>query len=267
MCLVILRDVFVSKQEAMQQRETAQKIALQALRVATAIETVVRHLKYTQQSLLDRFHCMIYGCLCLKCSYESFLGQCRTFANLSKSAKADCPAACFDKFLEFHSQISETVNEIASIEAAASTTENKSEDGSSSILHEIPHNSIDQEKTTSKRRTVLKQQQNHKQMRSNDENKNPAAPSSGLGNTARLVKEIENEAANWFMEFIEKALEKGMKKCRGTSDADVKKVPQSLILKVVNWVEAEQSADNTKRPVHPRASHITRKLRIKLKNP
>ncbi|CAH8253360.1 unnamed protein product [Arabidopsis lyrata] len=221
--------------EAMQQRETAQKIALQALREATATETVVRHLK--------------------------------TFANLSKSAKADCPAACFDKFLEFHSQISETVNEIASIEAAASTTENKSEDGSSSILHEIPHNSIDQEKTTSKRRTVLKQQQNHKQMRSNDENKNPAAPSSRLGNTARLVKEIENEAANWFMEFIEKALEKGMKKCRDTSDADVKKVPQSLILKVVNWVEAEQCADNTKRPVHPRASHITRKLRIKLKNP
>lgn len=197
------------------------------------------------------------------------MGLNRTFATLSKSAKADCPAACFDKFLEFHSQISETMNEIASTEAAASsaTTENKSEDGSSLILQEIQHNSNDQEKTTSKRRTVLKQQQNHKQMRSNDENKNPAASSSGLGNTARLVKEIEKEAANWFMEFIEKALEKGMKKCKGTGDADVKKVPQSLILKVVNWVEAEQSADNTRRPVHPKASHITRKLRIKMKNP
>jgi hypothetical protein len=218
--------------EAMQQRETAQKIALQALREATTTETVVRHLK--------------------------------TFANLSKSAKADCPAACFDKFLEFHSQISETMNEIASIEAAASpaTTEKKSEDGSL-ILHEIQHNSIDQEKTTSKRRILLKQQQK----RSNDENKNPAVSLSGSGNTARLVKEIEKEAANWFMEFIEKALEKGMKKCKGTSDADVKKVPQSLILKVVNWVEEEHSADNTKRPVHPKASHITRKLRIKLKNP
>ncbi|XP_010498886.1 PREDICTED: uncharacterized protein LOC104776501 [Camelina sativa] len=227
--------------EAMQQRETAQKIALQALREATTIETVVRHLK--------------------------------TFANLSKSAKADCPAVCFDKFLEFHSQIAETMNEIASIEAAASsatTTENKSENGSSVILHEIQHNSNDHEKTTAKRRIVLKQQQqSNKQLRSHDENKNPAAPSSssGLGNTARLVKEIEKEAANWFMEFIEKALEKGMKKCRGSGDADVKKVPQSLILRVVNWVEAEQSADNTRRPVHPKASHITRKLRIKLKNP
>ncbi|CAH8382960.1 unnamed protein product [Eruca vesicaria subsp. sativa] len=223
--------------EAMQQRETAQKIALQALREATVTETVVRHLK--------------------------------TVANLSKSAKLDCPAACFEKFLEFHKQISETMSEISSIEAASET---KTEDGSTSlILSEINHNSIDQEKTATKRRTTttLKQQQNHKQLRSNDENKNPSAhpPPSGLGNTARLAKEIEKEAANWFMEFIEKALDKGMKKCKGTGDADVKKVPQSLILQVVNWVEAEQSADNTRRSVHPKASQITRKLRIKMKNP
>ncbi|KAF8086774.1 hypothetical protein N665_0613s0042 [Sinapis alba] len=221
--------------EAMQQRETAQKIALQALREATVTETVVRHLKI--------------------------------LANLSKSAKPDCPAACFEKFLEFHRQVSETMTEIASIEAA---NESKSEDGSCSILNEIQHNSIDQEKTASKRRTTaVKQQQNHKKLRSNDENKNPSAapPPPGLGNAVRLAKEIEKEAANWFMEFIEKALEKGMKKCKGTDDADVKKVPQSLILQVVNWVEAEHSADNTRRPVHPKASQITRKLRIKMRNP
>ena len=159
------------------------------------------------------------------------------------------------------------MTEIASIEAA---NVNKSEDGSSSILNEIQHNSIDQEKTASKRRTTaLKQQQNHKKLRSNDENKNPSAapPPSGLGNSVKLAREIENEAANWFMEFIEKALERGMKKCKGTCDADVKKVPQPLIIQVVNWVEAEQSADNTRRPVHPKASQITRKLRIKMKNP
>ncbi|CAG7899395.1 hypothetical protein HID58_030587 [Brassica napus] len=230
--------------EAMQQRETAQKIALQALREATVAETVVRHLK--------------------------------TLASLSKSAKPDCPAVCFEKFLEFHKQISETMREISSIEAAvlSASENNKSEDRSTSlILNEIQHNSIDQEKTATKRRTTtsLKQQQNHKQLRSNDENKNPSAPpppSSGLGNTARLAKETEKEAANWFMEFIDKALEKGMKKCKDTGDADVKKVPQSLILQVVNWVEAEQSADNnTRRQLHPRASQITRKLRIKMKNP
>ncbi|KAF2556812.1 hypothetical protein F2Q68_00014041 [Brassica cretica] len=126
------------------------------------------------------------------------------------------------------------------------------------------------DQASKKRTTALKQQQqNHKKLRSNNENKNPSAapPPSGLVNSVKLAREIEKEAANWFMEFIEKALEKGMKKCKGTGDADVKKVPQSLILRVVNWVEAEQSADNTRRPVHPKASQITRKLRIKMKNP
>ncbi|CAA7014347.1 unnamed protein product [Microthlaspi erraticum] len=215
--------------EATQLRETAQKIALQALREATATETVVRHLK--------------------------------TFGNLTKSAKADCPAGCFEKFMEFHHQMALTKTEITSIEAAVSDAENqkpREEDGSP-ILQEISHNSIDQTKNRSKRRIVLKQQQSEvKTTRSNDENKNP--PSSGISNTLRLTKEIEDEAANWFMEFIETALDKGMKKSRGPDDADVKKVPQSLILSVLNWIESEQR-------VHPKASKITRKLRIKLKNP
>ncbi|VVA94801.1 unnamed protein product [Arabis nemorensis] len=233
--------------EATQLRETAQKIALQALREATATETVVRHLK--------------------------------TFANLSKSAKADCPAACFEKFMEFHQQIAQTITEIASIEAAISDTTSMSQntftrtenqkpkEDESSILHEIAHNSIDQEKSRSKRRIILKQQQSEvKTLRSNDENKNPAC--GGIGNTIRLAKEIEDEAGNWFMEFIEMALEKGMKKSKGPDDADVKKVPQSMILKVLNWVEVEQSdSNNKKRTVHPKASKITRKLRIKSKNP
>uniref|UniRef100_A0A1J3DCB0 Uncharacterized protein n=1 Tax=Noccaea caerulescens TaxID=107243 RepID=A0A1J3DCB0_NOCCA len=218
--------------EATQLRETAQKIALQALREATATETVVRHLK--------------------------------TFGNLTKSAKADCPAACFEKFMEFHQQMAQTITEITSIEAAAvSDGENKSQsmkprEEEPSILHEIAHNSIDQTKNRSKRRIVLKPQSEGKTMRSNDENKNPA--SSGIGNTVRLAKEIVDEAAHWFMAFIEMALEKGMKKSRGPDDADVKKVQQPLILSVLNWIEREQR-------VHPKASKITRKLRIKLKNP
>ncbi|KFK41454.1 hypothetical protein AALP_AA2G132500 [Arabis alpina] len=233
--------------EATQLRETAQKIALQALREATATETVVRHLK--------------------------------TFANLSKSAKADCPTACFEKFIEFQQQMTQTITEITFIEAAVSDAENKSQnintrtenqkpkEEESSILHEIAQNSIDQEKSRSKRRIILKQQQSEvKTLRSNDENKNPAC--SGIGNTIRLAKEIEDEAGNWFMEFIEMALEKGMKKSRGPNDADVKKVPQSLILKVLNWAEVEQSDSNNKRRiVHPKASKITRKLRIKSRNP
>ncbi|CAN6801854.1 hypothetical protein Bca4012_076235 [Brassica carinata] len=84
-------------------------------------------------------------------------------------------------------------------------------------------------------------------MRSNDETKNLSlAPPSGFGNPAKLTKEIEQEAANWFMRFMEKALEKRIKKCKGTGDEDVNKDPQSLIFQVVNWVEAEQSADSTR---------------------
>ncbi|KAL0669139.1 hypothetical protein Bca4012_031843 [Brassica carinata] len=64
--------------------------------------------------------------------------------------------------------------------------------------------------------------------------------------STKLTKEIEQGAANWFIRFMEKVMEKGMKKCKGTGDADVNKDPQSLIFQVVNWVEAEQSADSTR---------------------
>lgn len=99
----------------------------------------------------------------------------------------------------------------------------------------------------------------------NDENKKPGS-SSSLSNTIKLGKQIETEAGNWFMDFLEKALEKGMKKFKGKVESDARKIPQSLILKVINWVEVEQ-CDSSKRPVHPRAAQIARKLRIKMKNP
>ena len=98
----------------------------------------------------------------------------------------------------------------------------------------------------------------------NDENSKPG--SCSLSNTIKLGKQIETESGNWFMDFLEKALETGMKKQRGTTDGEARKVPQSLILKVINWVEVEQS-DSSKRPVHPKAAQIARKLRIKMKNP
>ncbi|EEF37025.1 uncharacterized protein LOC8276467 [Ricinus communis] len=280
--------------EAVQQRETAQKIALQALREASATETLVRSLKM--------------------------------FSNLSKSARPDAPAACFDQFLEFHNQIVQAVTDIVSIEAATSAAEiaqnpkveqkdnRKQPEEEFPILHEIIQNSVDSqsrnsELSSSKRRTALyksiaafpersEQQKANlgKLLRSsttlqkaasserkgsstplgklpleaineNDENKKPG--NCSLSNTIKLGKQIETEAGNWFMEFIEKALENGMKKSKATSsttDGDAKKVPQSLILKVINWVEVEQ-CDSSKRPVHPKAAQIARKLRIKMKNP
>ncbi|OMO52790.1 hypothetical protein COLO4_36966 [Corchorus olitorius] len=258
--------------EAMQQRETAQKVALQALRDASATESLVRSLKM--------------------------------FSNLSKSAKPEAPASCFDKFLEFHAQIVQAVSDIVSIQAATEMAQrDKQGEDEPAILHEIVDNSMDQSKnselSSSKRRAalyksiaafperseqkanigrLLRSNSNPKKAPStplgklppeaafgeNDENKKPL--SSSLSNTIKLGKQIETETANWFMDFLEKALENGMKKSKGNPDGDAKKVPQSLILKVINWVEVEQ-CDGNKRPVHPKASQIARKLRIKMKNP
>jgi len=53
----------------------------------------------------------------------------------------------------------------------------------------------------------------------NGENKKPVACS--LSNTLKLGKQIETEAGNWFMEFIEKALEAGLKKTSEASKEDV----------------------------------------------
>ncbi|XP_027362817.1 uncharacterized protein LOC113870425 [Abrus precatorius] len=258
--------------EAVQQREVAQKLALQALRDASATETVVRSLKM--------------------------------FSNLCKSARADAPAACFERFMEFHNDIVQAVNEMISIQAAtiASDLAQKSDKQESQVLHEVMDNCMDQsgnsESNLSKRRcalyksmaTIPEKPENKtnmgKLLRSsttqkelldkkgskmplepiveNDENKKPGSCSS-LSNTIKLGRQIETESGNWFMEFIEKALETGLKKTKDSA-GDVKKVPQSLLLKVMNWVEVEQCHSN-KRPSHPKAPQIARKLRIKMKNP
>ncbi|KAK8582859.1 hypothetical protein V6N13_069627 [Hibiscus sabdariffa] len=244
--------------EAVQRQETAQKIAIQALRDAKAIDNLV--------------HCL------------------KIFSNMSKSAKPDAPATCFDQFLEFHDQLVQAVGDIMSVQAATEMAHNsEGKDDTPVILHEIVHNSMDQSReteiSTSKRRSVLyksitafpEQKTNMGRVirsnsnpkvtplrmlpldsaNENDENKKPL--SSSLSNTLELGKKIETEAGNWFMEFIDKALENGMKKSKG-------KVAQSLILKVINWVEVEQ-CDGNKRPVHPKATQIARNLRIKMKNP
>ncbi|KAL6189856.1 hypothetical protein ACLB2K_036257 [Fragaria x ananassa] len=268
--------------DAVQQRETAQKIALNALRDASATEALVRSLK--------------------------------TFSNLCKAAKADAPAACFEQFLEFHQQVVQAVVEMVSVQAATSAAQTPNakqqrdkEEDEDAVLNEMVHNSMNSKLSLSKRRCALyksvatiperggEQKTNfEKQLRSstnqkerktpstplgklnletigeNDENKKPPAVCSNscsLTCTIKLGKQIETEAGNWFMEFLEKALEKGMKKTKGTTtDGDAKKVPQSLILRVINWVEIQQ-CDSSKRSVHPKAAQVARKLRIKMKNP
>lgn len=260
--------------EAVQQRENAQKIALQALRDASATENLVRSLKM--------------------------------FSNLSRAAKPDAPAACFDHFLEFHEQLVQAVAEMVSIQAATASNEtsqtpNSELENGAPILHEIVQNSLeesrDSESNASKRRAALyksiavfpersdqksilgkhlrstskaiKGASNTNNINENDENKKPVCSStnSSISNTIKLGKQIESESGSWFMDFLEKALEKGLKKAKGKTESDSSgKVPQSLLLKVINWVEVEQF-DSNKRPIHAKAGQIARKLRIKVKNP
>ncbi|KAF4366112.1 hypothetical protein F8388_014830 [Cannabis sativa] len=195
--------------EAVQQREMAQKIALQALRDASATEALVRSLKM--------------------------------FSNLTKSAKAENPSACFDKFLEFHHQIAQAVAEMVSLQAATSTEmshnsvgikrKDKEEDNNPSVLNEITHNSANHtELNSSKRRSAL-----HKSVTGNSEkSEEKTATASGIGKLLRSSS------------FLEKALETGLKKQKGkkSADGEAQKVPQSLILKVINWIEVEQSDSN-----------------------
>ncbi|VFQ87740.1 unnamed protein product [Cuscuta campestris] len=228
--------------EAVQQREKAQKVALQALREATAADNLVRSLK--------------------------------TFSNLSRTAREESPAPAFDRFLEFYQELLQAMAETASVQAATQEPKHPS----APVLQEIPMEDEEEQRrrrnsastsssSSSKGRTAtalyksiasFPETRSHKP--ENDENKKPingGQAAAALSSTIKLGKRIEDEAGDWFMGFLERALEKGMKN---------PKVPQSLLLKVINWVEVEQ-CDASKRQVHVRATKIARKLRIKVKNP
>lgn len=225
-------------------------------------------------------------------------------SRLSKWARADAPANCFNKFLEFHQQIMQAVSDMVSIQAATELAQNqasKEEQESPSILSDITRNSNNPEASLSKRRCGLyksvgafpdrseqKKTKFGKQKTAaasvgklgmessgsgeNDENQKPPVPMPmaswcSLSDTIKLGRQIEMEAGKWFMEFIEKALEAGITKTKGAGDEDIRKVPQSLLLKLINWVEVQQCNTNKMGALHPKGSQIARKLRIKIKNP
>ncbi|KAF2947968.1 uncharacterized protein [Oryza sativa Japonica Group] len=252
--------------EAMEQREQAQKAALEALRNASATDNVVR----------------IY----------------KMFAELSKTARPDAPATCFESFLSFHQEAVQAVTDIESIQAATSMAGAVAAD-EPPVLQEIAQN----RSSLSKRRGALGVSKSvsfapgtlddggGKNRSSNasrkclvldkigedgDEKRSSSGSTTtgALGSSLRLAKQMQCEASSWFMDFVEAALETGLKKkSKASATADGRKqssccCPQSLILRVINWVEMEQSGDGSSRkPSHPRAAAIARKLRIKAKNP
>ncbi|KAD7116470.1 hypothetical protein R6Q59_006788 [Mikania micrantha] len=214
--------------EAVQQQERAQKIAHQALRNASATGTLVCSLK--------------------------------TLSALTKSANPDHPTDYFDQFLEFNNQIVQAITDMVSIKAATETTNKESQN--TQILHDIMNKTASKGQspshTSQQKSTVLRA---HSKSSDVDQKGKMGISSGNLNDTIKLAKQIEKEAGKWFMEFLDKSLEKGMKK----SKSDGTKVPLLLVKKVMNWVETEQF-DSNKRPVHPKAIDIARKLRIKLRN-
>ncbi|GJU16389.1 hypothetical protein Tco_1144355 [Tanacetum coccineum] len=221
--------------EAVQQQERAQRIAFEALRNASATNTLV----WAFQNL----------------------------STLTKSANSDDPTDCFDNFLEFHNQLVQAIADIISIKAATETT--KKEETTPKTSTEV--NDPDS-KYTSKRKSTLHKSVSSfpgkslqkstvlgKHTRSSGVDQN--GKTGSLNDTIKLGQQIEIEAGNWFMELLDKHLENGMR----YSKPDAKKVPHSLIVKALNWVESNQ-CDSRNNRVHPKAIDIARKLRIKAKS-
>lgn len=196
------------------------------------------------------------------------------------NAITDSPATVFDQYLHFHEEIMQAVLDMEKIQAATLiSTESEKENKEQSIFQEISN-----KVNSSKRKGSELKQNTGRQPRANPttetsterkiadavlvDQKNIKLPSS-LSSSIKLAKEVQTEAGNWFMDFLELALHSGYKKKggdRGQSSQSSHKYPQSLLLKVINWVEVEQR-DCSKRPAHPRATFVARKLRIKAKNP
>ncbi|OEL36830.1 hypothetical protein BAE44_0002152 [Dichanthelium oligosanthes] len=271
--------------DAIEQREQAQKAALEALRNASATDNVVR----------------IY----------------KIFSELSKTARPDTPASCFDSFLSFHQEAVQAVTDIEAIQAATSmaaavASDEQLEDAAPLVLQEIAQNravvrrrgiggggvsksvsfapgTLDPKQDDGGGKTVRSSSASRKCLamdkigEDGGDEKRPsssappsatAAAPSALGSSLKLAKQIQAEAGSWFMEFLEAALETGLKKSKASATGGGRKqssccCPQSLMLRVINWVEMEQSGGDSsgRKPAHPRAAAIARKLRIKAKNP
>ncbi|KAJ1282929.1 hypothetical protein BS78_03G088800 [Paspalum vaginatum] len=273
--------------DAIEQREQAQKAALEALRNASATDNVVR----------------IY----------------KIFSELSKTARPDAPANCFDSFLSFHQEAVQAVTDIEAIQAAtsmaAAVASDEHPEDAPPVLQEIAQNravvrrrgiggggggvsksvsfapgTLDHKqddgggKTTNRSSSATRKclaMDKIGEDGGDEKRASCSAPSSAtstahsaLGSSLKLAKQIQAEAGGWFMEFLEAALETGLKKSKVSATVDGRKqssccCPQSLMLRVINWVEMEQSGGDSsgRKPAHPRAAAVARKLRIKAKNP
>ena len=237
--------------------------------------------------------------------------RCRIFYELSKAARPDTPASCFDSFLSFHQEAVQVVTDIEAIQAAtsmaAAVASDEQPEDAPPVLQEIAQNravmrrrgiggggggvsksvsfapgSLDSRQddgggktgrsSSASRKCLAMDKIGGDEKRSSSSSAPPSATTTtALGSSLKLAKQIQSEAGSWFMDFLEAALETGrLKKSKASATGDGRKqssscCPQSLMLRVINWVEMEQGGG--RRPAHHRAATIARKLRIKAKNP
>lgn len=241
----------------------------------------------------------------------------RLFSEVSKTARPEAPAACFDSFLSFHQEAVQAVTDIESIQAATSmaaavATDEQAEDAPP-VLQEIAQNravvrrrgigwgsvsksvsfapgTFDPKHDDGGGKAIRSSSASRKCLAmdkigedgGDEKRSSSSAPSSAtttahspLGSSLKLARQIQAEAGSWFMDFLEAALETGLKKSKASAMGDGRKqssccCPQSLMLRVINWVEMEQSGGDSssgRKTAHPRAAAVARKLRIKAKNP
>lgn len=193
---------------------------------------------------------------------------------MSSIAKLEAPAACLGQFLAFHQQIVQAVADIEAIQAATREgfMKKQTDKDGSCLLQERNHNSNKQDKQSNG--SLVKQcskSKSNQKVADGYVADEAALPICSLDNSIKLVKQIQTEAGKWFMGFLEGAVESGLKKSKGSSSGvsggvKLAPCPQSLILRVINWIELEQCGCKMA-DLHPRASQIARKLRIKAKNP
>ncbi|XP_072960387.1 uncharacterized protein [Typha angustifolia] len=154
----------------------------------------------------------------------------RNFSKLSRDARPEAATACIDQFLSFHQEMARAVIKMETVQAATSMAvvserkEIKAQDGVAHDDHKVLMCSLD--------------------------------------SSIRLAKKIRSEAGDWFVEFLDTAVESGLFKTAKGIMGDDKK---SLMIRVIEWLEIEQSY-GSKRPINPRASQIARKLRIRSRN-
>lgn len=181
----------------------------------------------------------------------------------------DAPASCFESFLSFHHEAVQAIKEIEAMQvptlmAAAAVARDERPDARP-VLREISQNISTMRGSSFSGSTVSKPvsfaagtaTDGGEEKRLSSSAPPPANTQSTLGSSLKSAKQIHAEAGSWFLDFLEATLETGQKKNKASATGDRRKrcCPQSLMFRVIEWVETQQSGSDT------RAAQIAGRLR------